>query len=84
MTLSPLHSSRTILEDRVNSSRTWKTGEMCRVSGTYRCQNCHFAGREVLKEFQAGKVLPMCDVSPDDKDVTWVLLKPAASVKATA
>jgi hypothetical protein len=68
----------------VNSSRTWKTGEMCRVSGTYRCENCHFAGREVIKEFEAGKVLPMCDVSPDDKDVTWLLLKPAASIKATA
>lgn len=68
----------------MNSSRTWKSGEICRVSGAYRCQNCHLAGREVVKEFEAGKILPMCDASPDDKDVTWRLLKPAESIKATA
>jgi hypothetical protein len=67
----------------VNSSRTWKTGEICRVPGTYRCQNCHLAGREVVKEFAAGKILPMCDASPD-KDVTWRLLKPAGTITATA
>lgn len=68
----------------MNSSRTWKTGEICRVSGTYRCQNCHFAGREVVRQFEAGKVLPMCDASPDDKDVTWRLIQETAPVKATA
>jgi hypothetical protein len=67
----------------VNSSRTWKTGEICRVSGTYRCQNCHFAGREVVKQFEAGKVLPMCDASPDN-DVTWRLIRETGPVKATA
>ena len=68
----------------MNSSRTWKSGEICRLSGTYRCENCHFAGREVVKQFEAGKILPMCDASPDDKDVTWLLIQQAASIKVTA
>ncbi|MBI1949964.1 MAG: hypothetical protein HYS34_01195 [Acidobacteria bacterium] len=67
----------------MNSSRTWKTGEICRVSGTYRCQNCRFAGREVVREFEAGKILPMCATCPD-KDVTWRLMKPAGAITATA
>ena len=67
----------------MNSSRTWKSGEMCRISGSYRCENCHLAGREMIKEFVAGTILPMCDSCPE-KDVTWYLLKPAAAIKATA
>jgi len=70
-------------EDPVNSSRTWKSGEIVRISGTYRCQNCHLAGREMIKEFEAGKIVPMCDSCPE-KDVTWRLLKAAVAIKATA
>ena len=72
-----------MLEDAVNSSRTWKSGETCRISGSYRCLNCHLAGREMIREFEAGKIFPMCDSCPE-KDVTWRLLKPAAAFKATA
>lgn len=67
----------------MNSSRTWKTGEIGRVTGAYRCQNCHFAGREVVREFEAGKILPMCD-SCADKDVTWQMMKPSGAIRATA
>jgi hypothetical protein len=61
----------------MNSSHTWKSGEKCRVSGTYRCQNCNFMGRETRREFEEGAVLPMCDASPD-KDATWHLIRPRA------
>ncbi len=57
----------------MNSSRTWKTGERCRISGTYRCEICHLAQRETLREFELGTILPMCDVCPE-KDTTWRLL----------
>jgi hypothetical protein len=57
----------------MNSSRTWKSGERCRESGTYRCQVCHAGGRETIREFQAGAILPMCDACPE-RDATWVLL----------
>jgi hypothetical protein len=60
----------------VNSSRTWKSGEVCQISGTYRCQACHLAGRALVGEFEAGKILPMCEACPE-KDATWRLLKPA-------
>lgn len=60
----------------MNSSRTWKSGEVCQITGTYRCQNCHAAGRLVIGQFEAGKVLPMCDSCPE-KDATWRLLKKA-------
>lgn len=66
----------------MNSSRTWKSGERCRVTGTYRCQNCHLGGRETIREYAAGAILSMCDQCPD-KDVTWRLLKPAAGAAAT-
>jgi hypothetical protein len=59
----------------MNSSRTWKSGEVCQISGTYRCQDCHLAGREVVVAFEAGKILPMCETCPQ-KDATWRLLKP--------
>ena len=62
----------------MNSSRTWKTGEHCRISGTYRCLNCRAAG----VEFEAGKVIPMCDVGPD-KDATWRLVRAAPARAAT-
>jgi len=67
----------------VNSSRTWKSGEICRVSGVYRCWNCHLAGREVTRTIEAGAVFPMCDSSPE-KDVTWRLEQAARPVRATA
>jgi hypothetical protein len=69
--------------ERVNSSRTWKSGEICRISGTYRCQNCHLSGREVARVFEAGTVFPMCDSSPE-KDVTWRLEKAASPLRASA
>jgi len=67
----------------VNSSRTWKSGEICRISGTYRCQNCHLAGRELTLEFEAGKVFPMCNSCPE-KDVTWMLIRPSSAIRAIA
>jgi len=84
LTRAPLFVTIHSLESEVplNSSRTWKSGEICRIPGLYRCQNCHLAGREFTREFEAGKVFPMCDSCPE-KDVTWRLLKPAA-VRATA
>ncbi len=67
----------------MNSSRTWKSGERCLVTGTYRCQICHMAGRETVKEFQAGRILPMCDVCPE-QDATWRLLSGSAVRAATS
>jgi hypothetical protein len=58
----------------VNSSRTWKTGEQCRIAGAYRCQDCHAAGQETVRRFEAGRTIPMCDAGPE-KDATWMLLK---------
>jgi hypothetical protein len=60
----------------MNSSRTWKSGERCRISGTYRCCNCHLGGRDTVRAFEAGRVLPMCDQC-SDRDVTWRLLQTA-------
>jgi hypothetical protein len=62
----------------MNSSKTWKSGEKCRVTGAYRCEVCHLAGRETAKDFSAGSVLPMCDACPE-KDATWRLLKTSAT-----
>ena len=70
-------------EASVNSSRTWKSGEIARISGTYVCQNCRLAGRELILEIEAGKVFPMCGSCPE-KDVTWRLIRPATAVTATA
>ncbi len=58
----------------LNSSKTWKSGEHCRITGTYRCEICHLAGRDTVREFEAGVILPMCEVCPE-KDTTWHLLK---------
>ncbi len=62
----------------MNSSKTWKSGEKCRVTGSYRCEICHLAGRETVKDFRAGAVLPMCDTCPE-KDATWRLQKASAA-----
>jgi hypothetical protein len=70
-------------EERLNSSRTWKSGEICRISGTYRCWNCHLAGREVKRLFEAGTIFPMCESCPE-KDVTWRLENAASAVRASA
>jgi hypothetical protein len=70
-------------EGRVNSSRTWKSGEVARISGTYVCENCRLAGRELNLEIEAGKVFPMCSSCPE-KDVTWRLIRAAPAVRATA
>ena len=67
----------------MNSSRTWKSGERCGVTGTYRCQNCAAAGRETVRNFAQGTILPMCDQSPDS-DVTWRLLEAGGKSAATA
>ena len=71
------------MEEFLNSSRTWKSGEICRISGTYRCQNCHLAGRDVTRSFEAGTIFPMCATCPE-KDVTWRLEKAAGPIRATA
>ena len=62
----------------MNSSKTWKSGEISRVSGTYRCQACHLVGRENLKEVREGAVFPMCEDCPE-KDATWRLTKTGVS-----
>jgi hypothetical protein len=67
----------------VNSSRTWKSGEVCQVTGTYRCQGCYAAGRVVIGQFDAGKILPMCESCPE-KDATWRLLRPAPAAATGA
>jgi hypothetical protein len=67
----------------VNSSRTWKSGEIARLSGTYRCQNCHLAGRDLTLRIEAGKVFPMCGTCPE-KDVTWRLIQESEAIRATA
>lgn len=61
----------------MNSSKTWKSGERSARSGTYVCQICHMAGRNTVREFEAGVILPMCDACPE-KDTTWRLVKEKA------
>ena len=78
-----VHNDRSLAEDRVNSSQTWKSGEIARVPGSYRCQNCHLAGREHVIDIEAGKIFPMCETSPD-KDVTWRLIRAGTGVRKTA
>ena len=68
-------------EARVNSSKTWKSGERCRFGGVYRCQTCHLEGRETLRECAVGTIMPMCDVCPE-KDTTWRLIRPAGAAVA--
>jgi hypothetical protein len=65
------------LEERVNSSRTWKSGERCRVPGTYRCEICRLAGKDTVLEMEQGAVFPMCGSCPE-KDTTWRLVKAKA------
>ena len=67
----------------MNSSRTWKSGEIVRISGTYRCQNCHLAGRDLTLKIEAGKVFPMCGSCPE-QDVTWRLIQASSSIETGA
>jgi hypothetical protein len=61
----------------LNSSRTWKSGERCRASGTYRCEICRLAQKDTLRDVEAGAVFPMCDAGPE-KDTTWRLVEARA------
>lgn len=65
----------------MNSSRTWKSGEVCQITGEYRCVACHLAGRNVIGTFEAGKILPLCEGCPD-KDATWRLVRAGRSAGA--
>lgn len=65
----------------MNSSKTWKSGERCRIPGAYRCQACHLVGRETTKECAEGSVLPMCDACPE-KDATWRLIRASGAAAA--
>ena len=67
----------------MNSSRTWKSGEICRIAGTYRCQNCHLAGREMTIQAATGTIFPMCATCPE-QDVTWRLIKETPAIRASA
>ncbi len=58
----------------MNSSKTWKSGEMCRIPGSYECVSCGFEDRRTVKEFELDQVLPMCD-SCVEKDATWKLVR---------
>jgi len=58
----------------MNSSGTWKSGELVRIGGTYECRTCIQEGRETMKELSAGSVLPMCDQCAA-KDATWKLIR---------
>ena len=57
---------------------TWKSGERCRSTGVYRCQQCHLEGRVTLRECAAGVIMPMCDACRD-KDAAWRLIRVAAA-----
>ncbi|MFQ5876600.1 MAG: hypothetical protein ACE5JH_02745 [Acidobacteriota bacterium] len=65
----------------MNSSKTWKSGETCRVTGRYRCRTCELDGRETVLEFRAGTILPMCDLCPGG-DATYTLLRASETVAA--
>jgi hypothetical protein len=67
----------------LNSSKTWKTGERCRIAGLYRCQTCHLEGRNTEKTVAAGTIIPMCDVCPE-KETTWKLIREASPAAAGA
>ena len=58
----------------MNSSRTWKSGERCRIAGSYRCQQCRLEGRETVRVVARGAILPMCDVCPG-QEATWMLIR---------
>ncbi|HET6277593.1 MAG TPA: hypothetical protein VFG08_02300 [Candidatus Polarisedimenticolia bacterium] len=58
----------------MNSSSTWKSGELVRIGGTYECRTCRQEGRETMKELRSGNVLPMCDLCAA-KDATWKLIR---------
>ncbi len=65
----------------MNSSKTWKSGERCRISGTYFCRNCRSAGRDTTREIREGAIFPMCETCPQ-KDVTYVPVTSAVSAPA--
>ena len=67
----------------MNSSRTWKSGERCRITGIYRCEACHLDGRGTERQLNAGAIMPMCDVCPE-KDATWRLMRPSSPAVAQA
>ena len=58
----------------MNSSSTWKSGELVRTEGTYECRTCWQEGRETMKEMSSGSVLPICDQCAA-KDATWKLIR---------
>lgn len=58
----------------MNSSSTWKSGELVTTAGTYECRTCRQEGRETMKELASGSVLPMCDQCAA-KDATWKLIR---------
>ncbi len=65
----------------MNSSKTWKSGEKCRVPGLYRCRGCETAGRETTLEALEGTIFPMCEACPQ-KDATYSLVRAAAGASA--
>jgi hypothetical protein len=65
----------------MNSSKTWKSGEKCRITGSYRCRNCRSAGRETVQTIQTGTIFPMCEACPQ-KDVTYHLVRAPSSASA--
>ena len=58
----------------MNSSGTWKSGELVGIGGTYECRTCRLEGRETMKELSGGSVLPMCE-NCAQKDATWKLIR---------
>ncbi len=58
----------------MNSSGTWKSGELVRIGGTYECRTCRLEGRETMKDLCGGSVLPMCE-NCARKDATWKLIR---------
>jgi hypothetical protein len=65
----------------MNSSSTWKSGELVRIGGTYECRTCRQEGRETMRELRSGNVLPMCDQCAA-KDATWKLIRKLESSPA--
>jgi len=81
--MMPLAPAGGVTGDLVNSSKTWKSGERCRVAGTYRCAACQLDGRSTERQVSAGAIMPMCDICPE-KDATWRLIRPSSPAAAKA
>ncbi|MEE8184204.1 MAG: hypothetical protein V3T95_02745 [Acidobacteriota bacterium] len=54
----------------VNSSQTFKTGEMSPAAGSFACLLCRGQDRQTVISLQEGGIFPFCEAC-SAKDVTW-------------